>query len=329
MAAGKEALGQAAALNGQHSRVVAMRLKYLLGELLLWEWRPRLAIREPEQLAPENWPEPAERLFASLPSEADGLLCRSVRPERFPVGVSRYGEFLLYVPQRDRLYFVEIRGSFDDYLKKFSAKSRHNLTRSVRKFLEQSGANAFEVSTEPGSMRRFFDEAVAISRQTYQTRLLHSGLPETDEFYRGMVEAATQGQARAYLLGDQGRPIAFAWCRGRGSRLTYEVIGYLPESAPLSPGTVLLFLIVRDLFESGTHKLLDFGQGEAFYKSQFSTGYVDFCDAYLLRRNARNSVLVWLHYSLDRFSSWLGRVLEKAGLKKRVRMLLRRLTVGR
>jgi len=299
-------------------------LKYLLGELVIGVWKPTLQVLTPLEPGMPDWPESATSLIDQLPPEADGILCRELAVERFPVGVGRYGDFLLYVPRRNILRYVEVTDSFEEYLKKFAAKRRHNLTRAVKKFLERNEEGTpFEVYTAPGEMRAFHAEALEISRHTYQSQLLQSGLPATDEFVSGMVAAAEKHQARGYLLRDDGRAIAFAWCRGRGSRLTYDVIGYLPEYAKSSPGTVLLFLILRDLFGLNTYRVFDFGPGEAQYKSMFATHQREFSDAYLFRRSSRRALLVHTHCALFRLSDRLGAILEHMGLKRRIKLLIR------
>ena len=108
---------------------------------------------------------------------------------------------------------------------------------------------------------------------------------------------AARGEARGYLLRDQGQPVAFAWCAARGSTLVYEVIGYRPELADRSPGTVLLYLILEDLFALGRYPVLDFGPGHAFYKEAFATRHTDFADAYLLRAGWGHRWRLWRIWS--------------------------------
>lgn len=315
-----------AAINHAHTSLVRVRLKFLLGELVLASWRPRLLVADPLHFGMPDWPEAPEVIQAALPADADGFLCRKVDVERFTPGIGRYGDFICYVGYRDVLHFVEITGSFDEYLKRFSTKSRHNLARSVRHFLARDPShNGCEVYTAPDEMARFQHEAAAISESTYQTRLLGAGFRSDAESLQGMVVAAERGDARGYLLRDGERAIAFAWCRRKGDSLVYDTIGYLPECAKLSPGSVLLYLILQDLFSNRLFAMLDFGPGEAQYKSMFGTGQYAFEDVYLLRRTLRHRLLTSAHYRLGKLSSSAGAALERHGLKKRVKMLFRSL----
>ncbi len=307
-----------------HTKLLRPRLKFLLGELVLASWRPRLVVADPLRFGAVDWPDPPERMQAALPKDADGFLCRKVDVARFAPGIGRYGAFICYVRYKDVLHYVDIRGSFEDYLKCFSTKSRHNLVRSVRHFIARDPTrNGCEVYTTPAEMPHFQREAASISHQTYQARLLGVGLRSDAESLQELIAVAERGDARGYLLRDGERTIAFAWCRRNGDTLVYDTIGYLPECAKLSPGSVLLYLILQDAFGSGCYSMLDFGPGEAQYKAMFGTGRYEFEDVYLLRRTLRHRMLANLHYRVNNFSTAVGAALEHHGLKKAVKKLIR------
>lgn len=308
------------------SVVLRPRLKFLLGELVLASWRPRLLVVDPHNFGVVDWPDPPDLMQAALPADADGFLCRKVNAQRFAPGIGRYGDFIRYVRNRDVLHYVEISGTFDGYLKRFAAKPRGNLTRSVRHFLARDPQrNGCEIHTSPDEMESFQREAAEISRQTYQTRLLDVGLRSDAESLQDMVAAAERGDARGYLLRDGQRAIAFAWCQGKADRLFYSTVGYLPECARMSPGTVLLYLILQDLFNTHRYAILDFGPGEAHYKSMFGTAQHEFEDVYLLRSTLRHQLLTTAHYQVGNLSSRVGDALERRGLKKRVKSIIRKL----
>ena len=318
---------------GNPSPPLRVRFRYLLGEWLAGEWRPWLVPLEqacttpalPTASTPDApWPQLAQVPPASsLPAEVAGYQVRRTAVHRFPRGVSRQGDWLCYSPREDRLYFVDLAGTFEAYLQRRSPKSRQNLKRTVKRFME-GHAGTLDIATTPQAMAGFHQQAVAISRHTYQERMLGAGLPATAEFLQAMEKAAQRGSARGYLLRDgKGQAIAFAWCSARSDTLVYEVIGYLPQHADQSPGTVLLYLILQDLFALGRYRLLDFGSGSAFYKEAFATGCLEFADCYLLRPSAGHCVRVGLHWGMERFSAAVGAWLDRRGLKKKIRMLMR------
>lgn len=303
-----------------------VRLKYLLGEFILGSWRPDLVVMSPRNFGQSNWPKTAEQLAAELPRGATGFLCRKVSANKFAEGIGTYGNFLVYVPYKDVLHYVKIDGFFDDYLKTFTPKARQNLTRSVRNFLEKNPVDqALQITSSPDDVARFHAEAVAISSQTYQSKMLDSGLPPGEVYCKHMMTLAQEGKARGYLLRDGKQAIAFAWCQKDGNQLNYNIVGYLPEHAKSSPGTVLLYLLLKDVFDNGVCQMVDFGPGEAQYKSMFATHHEEFVDAYVLRRSIGTLLATQAHHKLMLFSSAVGRKLESWGVKKRIKAILRRI----
>lgn len=235
------------------------------------------------------------------------------------------GGVIRYVESRFPRYFVEIKGTFEQYLGHFGGKVRKNLLRSVRACGRPNGARL--------DVREYRDEreacefhrvATGISRLTYQHRLVGAGLPDTPEFLSALSSVAKAGRVRGYVLFFADQPVAFAYCTLTGSTIHYDVIGYDPTCAQLSPGTVLLFEIMRHVFDEGLFDLFDFGPGEAHYKSSFSTCVRRCANILYLKPTAGNTAFVVAHLFMRSLSATAGALLTRIGLKQKVRMLLRR-----
>jgi CelD/BcsL family acetyltransferase involved in cellulose biosynthesis len=299
-------------------------LKYLLGEFVLATWRPDCVVLTPMDFNLNGWPEPPEDMQRHLSPGLDGMLCRRVDAERFAVGVGCYGSWLSYVRQIDVLYLVNAALPWEAYLKTFSTKARQNIQRAVRKYDTKQGDTAcFQTCQSPEEIAWFHREAVRISKQTYQSRLLKAGLPDSPDFVAHVQLLAREGRARGYLLKDAGEPVAFAWCTLHGERLAYEVVGYLPAMATWSPGTVLLYKILEQGFAAQDFKLVDFGPGEAQYKSVFATDEHTYVDVYLFRATLKHRLLVGLHRRLTRVSDGLVGLLDRLGWKATIKKWLR------
>ncbi|MBB5203992.1 CelD/BcsL family acetyltransferase involved in cellulose biosynthesis [Inhella inkyongensis] len=301
-------------------------MRYRLGELLLAQWWPRLALvqADPQQSAEAL----RAQLPPSLPEGGEGFVVRGAPAAGFPLGVRRCGAYVEYVARHDPLHVVDVAGPFDDYLRRqFSPKSRQNLQRSVRKVdaLAPAGALAWTVATAPGEMAAFLRQAAAISRHTYQTKMLGVGLEDNASTLAAFEAAAHEGQARGYLLHVGTQPVAFAWCRGQGRRMLYDTIGYLTEHSAHSPGAVLLFHILADLHAAGRWDVLDFGPGEAQYKAHFATRCDTAVDLYFVQSQGLNGARLQAHWILLRASMALSHWLDRTGLKKRIKQLVRRL----
>ena len=74
----------------------------------------------------------------------------------------------------------------------------------------------------------------------------------------------------------------------------------------------------------GGFRLFDYGQGEGTHKQTFSTDSVRCADLYYFRRSLRVGFLVALHGGLDGLSRKVGAILQRLGLKSRIKKLFRR-----
>lgn len=69
---------------------------------------------------------------------------------------------------------IRMTGSFDDYLRNFSSKDRNNYSRRIRKLRQQGEVELIRITEEP--QIDSFVEAAAVSRKTYQYRVLGVGI---------------------------------------------------------------------------------------------------------------------------------------------------------
>jgi CelD/BcsL family acetyltransferase involved in cellulose biosynthesis len=230
-----------------------------------------------------------------------------------------------YVPAQYRRFVVDLRGlTFEDYLGKFSSKSRANLRKKVRRFAEHSGgAVAWREFRRPEEMAEFHRLARRVSERTYQERLLRSGLPDGAEFLGDLQRRAALDQVRGYLLSHGDRPVAYLHCPARGEDLLYAHVGHDPEYNPWSPGTVLIYHALERLFAEGRFRLLDFTEGEGEHKAFFATRGVLCADVYYFRRRPRHLAVLGLHSGLQVSSRAAAGLLDAIGLKRRVKKLLR------
>lgn len=261
----------------------------------------------------------------ALDPAADGFLCHHIAAGNLRAGVYRQGGWLIYVRGEEKSFFIEIKGTFEDYLHKFTAKKRRDLKRILRRFLETGHGHPLTVVKHPEQMEEFQRIAVEISRQTYQQKLFKAGMPEGREYLEKMKQLAAQGLARGYILRLEDTPVAFGWCAGQGDQLNYLVTGYLPKHARLSPGTALLCFLLEDVFRERVFRVFSFVTGESWYKEYFSTGWLSFIDAFVLRATWRHYLLARLHSTLEGINEKMGRLLENWGGKRAIKRAMRKL----
>lgn len=305
--------------NGSDERVA---LRFQLGDRTLWQSVLRLrVVRYPlaELLAGGPVPDPQ-----GTPPGTQGYLLRS-RPEP-PAGADvawRDGR-VRYVVSRYRRHYVDLRTPLEDYLAKFSPRSRSTLGRKVRRYAQACGGELHcRAYREAAEMAEFHARARAVSALTYQERLLDAGLPEGEGFVAELEALARDDRVRAWVLGDGERPVAYLCCIGEGPDLEYRYLGYDPARARWSPGTVLHRLAIEELLGDGRFERLDFTEGEGEHKRFFATGSVDCANVYLLRAGAANALRVLVHAGATRGTAGAAAALERLGIKARLRRWLR------
>jgi hypothetical protein len=193
--------------------------------------------------------------------------------------------------------------------------------------LEQSGSQpAWRVFRTPDEIDEFYRDARAVSAKTYQERLMDAGLPDSPEFRSKLRDDAGGGRVRGYLLYAEGRPIAYLYApmyQDTGI-LLYSHLGYDPDHERLSPGTVLQYLAIEDMFREGNLKVFDFLEGETQQKQLFGRQHALCADVYTLRPTPRVIFLVLLRIGTEALSSAIVRAMDFLGVKRWIKHFIRR-----
>jgi CelD/BcsL family acetyltransferase involved in cellulose biosynthesis len=259
-----------------------------------------------------------------LSGGADCVVLRDLRANRPPPGLRTFENGLLYVLPHSPDYFIDLLGTFEDYLRSFSPKSRQTVVRKVRRFARAGGGQAdFRVYASPSELGRFHGLARSVAVKTYQERLFQGGLPDTAEFRAEMLELAAANQVRGFLLFQAGRPVAYLYVPIVERVGECAHLGYDPAAAEHSPGTVLLYLAIRHLFAERICTHLELGYGENQYKRVFCTGQCLRTDVYFFRPSAANWVALAGHAAAGALTRAGARALSRVGLRRRIKRLLR------
>jgi CelD/BcsL family acetyltransferase involved in cellulose biosynthesis len=238
--------------------------------------------------------------------------------------IHRTGDYMRYVPLQYEHCYIDFSLSFENYQKKFSSKTRSTLNRKIKKYAEHCGGTIpWKSYQRPEEMRDFFRLARAVSKLTYQERLLDAGIPESEQFILQSESLAVDQRIRAYILFDDARPVAYLYCPVHKDVLIYSYLGYDPEYREMSVGTILQWLALEQLFKEDRFRYFDFTEGQSDHKRLFST-HQRFCaNVFFVKNTFRNKVVIYSHLLMDRFSYWLGIVLDQMGVKARLKRLLR------
>jgi CelD/BcsL family acetyltransferase involved in cellulose biosynthesis len=205
----------------------------------------------------------------------------------------RQREFLVHTPGHAVDYTViNLPDSFEAYLNQFKRKTRYNLRRQVHRLRERGGELRCIRITEPEQVPLFLDAASQINahgRVHKRTGLRLSNEPAASQ---RLAALADNGLMRSYLLkcGDQFK--AFALGYQHRDTYYYHRIGFDDRLAAYSPGTVLLYLLLADLFDHRPPHRVNLGHGGAWSTGPFGTDLLPGTEVLLLRRNFKNRLWV-------------------------------------
>jgi CelD/BcsL family acetyltransferase involved in cellulose biosynthesis len=216
-------------------------------------------------------------------------------------------------------YFIEPGNSFEEYLQQMRYKHRHELLRKRKRIAEHSGGIDLRTYRSLPEARAFYRLAGAVSRKTYQRRLLDVGLPETAAFQAELLARAERDTMRGYLLFHDGIPIAYGYCVVNGDCLRFKHIGYDPAYRDWSAGNVLIAEALRCAIGENRFAIIDFGSGEAQYKRTFATGSLRCATVFFFRPTLRRLVTVAAHRACTIASDVCASVADRIGIKQRLK----------
>lgn len=254
----------------------------------------------------------------------DGLRVLSAPKGQVNAITAAFPRHLVGGRQDYRRHYICMNGrSFEDYLACFSGKTRSTLRRKGRKLASEAGGYDISEHRSPAEIERFLDAALPLSARTYQARLLDAGLPDNAAARRQMIEAAEDGRMRAFLLHAGGAPRAYLSLPVTGRTLIYAHLGYDPDWARLSPGTVLQMEALERLFAEQGFDWFDFTEGEGAHKALFGTDSVECASFVMLDPTLANRTLLGARYAFDAALVGGKAILQRSGALARIRTALR------
>jgi CelD/BcsL family acetyltransferase involved in cellulose biosynthesis len=258
----------------------------------------------------------AAPVLPPLDPRADGYLVTSL-PAAALSGVARQ-EMLAFVRQRYVRYHADLTIGHDAWWAGLSGNTRSSLKRKAKRL----GALDVRHYRTPDELEAFHALAREVATKTYQERLLGAGLPDTPEFVRQMLRCAAADAVRAWLLFIDGEAAAYLYCPIEDGVVLYAYVGHDPAQAELSPGTLLHWHAMRDLFAEGTFRLFDFTEGEGQHKRALASAGTPCVDLLLLRPTLANRAVMAALKGFDGAVARAKTLVERAGWEawaKRVR----------
>lgn len=237
--------------------------------------------------------------------------------------------FSRYVPDSPApRVLLRCDGSFEDYMGRFSSKHRKNLRRMLRTFQDASAGEDRSIRVvHRQEVDSFVDQAVEISRKTYQWSLLGLGLREPGDLKKHLSFLADRGWLRCYLLLSKNTPCAFVIGFQYGSRYYLHDMGYDPGWRDFSVGKVLQLKLIEDLFAYNRPEVYDLGEYGA-HKDEFGTENYFQGKVFLFRRRAYTGLVRTGHRGCGAITRIASTFLERFGWKSKLKKLIRTWSSG-
>ena len=260
----------------------------------------------------------------ALSDQSEGLRILSAPLSQRAAIRAQYPDLIVGDEIRFARHYIAMSGGFDDYMAQFSGKTRSTLRRKVRKFSDTAGGaldlRSYRTADE---VRCFFSLAIPLAQRTYQTRLLDAGLPSDDRFVEETLALAARDKLRTFLLFLDDTPVAYLYLPVAGQTLIYAFLGYDPDHASLSPGTVLQLAALEQLFAEGQFRYFDFTEGDGAHKARFGTDMVECVSFLLLRPSLSNRLLLMALLGFDGAVAAAKALARQTGAEAKLRQLTR------
>jgi len=192
---------------------------------------------------------------------------------------------------------VKLSGSFDEYLSRLPRKLRQNLQREIRVFREYcDGDLTLERTTEVNQVAAFLDSATKVAASSWQKKLLDVNVSQTAPRYEALRAMASEGHLRSYVLKAAGEPCGFTLGLQSPRTFFFYETAYDPKWARFSPGKVMFFLMLQDLFQHKSPELAFLAPGDFDYKRWFGTGFFNEAAFLILKNTFANRMKISAHH---------------------------------
>jgi hypothetical protein len=169
----------------------------------------------------------------------------------------------------------------------------------------------------------FLEAAYKISQRTWQFKHFGGGLAARDPevVTRELRLSAERGWLRSYVLSCDGVPCSFILGHQYESSFYAESVGVDDAWRSYSVGTVILLLVLENLFKENSPEFYDFGTPLKF-QGYFATESYPEARVWLFRRRAYPILASGIYSACNTFSLSTGMLLDRFGLKSKVKQVL-------
>jgi CelD/BcsL family acetyltransferase involved in cellulose biosynthesis len=166
-----------------------------------------------------------------------------------------------------------IPDSIEEFYSRVPNSRKRRWRRDIRQ-LEKMSSSGIKVVCyrKPDDVNYLIDLACRIEKLSYK-RGFDIGFTDSPVNRALLEKAAIDGQLRAYVLLVDGEPCAFQFDVRYGKTQFTEFGSFDPKWSHGSPGMVLMIKVLEQLCHGSDVSIMDYGFGDALYKSKFGTNH--------------------------------------------------------
>jgi len=209
--------------------------------------------------------------------------------------------------------------SMDEFLKARSSKHRYWLKRMDQQ-LEKDYRGNIEIKrfSKEEDIVILCKDAELVAKKTYQ-RELDAGFIDNEKMRCILSLLADKDLLRTYILYLNSEPCAF-WIGNKYKDVFHlSYTGYDPRYKKYELGTILFMRMLEDLCSDGTIKTMDFGFGDALYKSRFGDLKWHEASVYIYPLNLKGIKLKMIRYCVSQSYQYSVDILKKFNLLEKVK----------
>ena len=221
--------------------------------------------------------------------------------------------------------YLDLPATHDEWFSGLSSKTRATLRRAERMLNKRADSSVKFVNiTRPDQVAGFFSDVRRIYANSWQGRSM-GGDRGSKEQIAYCEEMARHGWLRCHILYADDVPLSYSiGFQYQGTFFGHDM-AFDPSWQKYSPGNVMFWYLVRDLYAHDTPSKIDFGSGTTEFKRRFSNRSGHCQTIYIAPQGSNYSInLMRAQRSLLDATTSMRVLLAKAGIDRWVRRIVKK-----